>query len=254
MVDVFASDYDGTLFKDRIIRDADLDAIRAFRARGNKFGIVTGRAVNSVIVEMNKYAIPVDFIVAINGGVVLTHDFKEIFASTMNVDVVRDMMNDIESHHVRFYGVNDGYRLGRKYLMEPSSDFEPNVELEDVETFCNEQSVRAMYVFTEHHDEAKILAHHLNKTYGHANIVAYQNVFAVDVGVKGVSKATGIQHVVDHYGYTGSIYAMGDSYNDIPMLEAYHGFVMENGEEAVKAYGKKTFNTVGDALNYLNQK
>ena len=40
---VLATDFDGTLFRDRTITPADLNAIRRFRRAGNRFGIVTGR-------------------------------------------------------------------------------------------------------------------------------------------------------------------------------------------------------------------
>ena len=43
---VFASDYDGTLYKNREITQYDLDAIEAFRSKGNLFGIVTGRTIH----------------------------------------------------------------------------------------------------------------------------------------------------------------------------------------------------------------
>ena len=82
MIHIFASDYDGTLYKDHIIRESDLIAIQEFRKLGHKFGIVTGRCIDSIRHEIDKYKIPVDFLIGINGGVVLhsgkiaEYDFK----------------------------------------------------------------------------------------------------------------------------------------------------------------------------------
>ena len=69
---LFASDYDGTLFKNQEITAYDLEMIHAFRGAGNKFGIATGRTIDSITFELEKYKIPFDFIVGINGGVVLS--------------------------------------------------------------------------------------------------------------------------------------------------------------------------------------
>lgn len=248
MTHIFASDYDGTLFKDRMIREADLEAIKAFRAQGHKFGIVTGRSINSIVIEINKYAIPVDFIVGINGGAVLTHDYQEIFLSHMDNSVVEAMMRDVETFDVRFYGANDGYRLGRVFLSDASSEFEPNVEMTDIEELKRDRGIRAMYVVTKSHEVASALTEFINQKYESKGVVAFQNLCAVDIGAQGVTKATGIQCIREHYHYDGMVYTIGDSYNDLPMIEGFHGFAMAQGEDAIKAVSQGVYSTVGDAI------
>ena len=49
--------------------------------------------------------------------------------------------------------------------------------------------------------------------------VGYQNLNSVDVVAPGCSKGTGIAFVREHFG-AHSVAAMGDSFNDLPMLEA----------------------------------
>lgn len=254
MIQIFASDYDGTLFRNSTVSRDDLEAIRTFRALGNKFGIVTGRTIHSIQTEIEAYNIPVDFIVGINGGVVLTHDHQEIFISDLDQSVVDAMIEDFKAFEVSFYGVNDGYRLSRVVLDASAHSMVPNIPLTDLDVLKQERGVQALYVVTSSPRQALALTNHINQHYGRLNVEASQNVCAVDIGAHGISKATGLQKIIDYYDYKGPIYAMGDSYNDVPMLKAFQGFVISTGEALVKEMGVAHFPSVGDALYTLFNK
>ncbi len=51
---ILASDYDGTLRTGKCVSEENVEAIRAFRAHGNAFGIVTGRSVETIRQEIEK--------------------------------------------------------------------------------------------------------------------------------------------------------------------------------------------------------
>lgn len=254
MIQVFASDYDGTLFRNSEVSPKDLEAIKAFQALGHKFGIVTGRTIHSICAEIDKFGIPVDFIVGINGGVVLSHDYQELFISDLNQNVVDTMIADLEAFGVSFYGVNDGYRLSRVVMDASIQPVTPNIPLTDLSDLKNDRGVRALYVVTPSQDRALGLTNYINNKYCDFGVVAYQNVSAVDIGMRGISKATGLQKIIDHYHFDGPIYTMGDSYNDIPMIKAFCGFVVSEGEPSVKAMGIADFPSVGDAIYSLLDK
>lgn len=253
MIHLFASDYDGTLFKDHTIRESDLEAIRKFRALGHKFGIVTGRSINSIRTEIDKHDIPVDFVVGINGGVVLDHDYNELFASKMDNEVADDIVNLVHDFGVEFYGTNDGYRVSREMGDGVNTIFETNVEPTDPEEI-KKAGIAAMYIWSGSHESAQKLSATINDRFGRYGIHSYPNTSAVDVGVKDVSKSTGIEMIRNHYGYNGNVYAIGDSYNDVPMIRDFHGFLMDNGEMELEHLAKGGLsNTVGDALtNIMN--
>ncbi|MDE8329028.1 HAD-IIB family hydrolase [Erysipelothrix rhusiopathiae] len=254
MIQVFASDYDGTLFRNSKVSQKDLEAIKAFQRRGHKFGIVTGRTIHSICAEIDKYGIPVDFIVGINGGIVLSYDHKELFLSNLNQNVVDSLIVDIEAFGVLFYGVNDGYRLSRVVMDASIQPVTPNIPLTDLLDLKHDRGVQAMYVVTQSQDKALALTNDINEKYGDRGVVAYQNVSAVDIGMRGISKATGLQKIIDYYRFDGPIYTMGDSYNDIPMIKAFCGFVVSEGEPSVKAMGIADFPSVGDAIYSLLDK
>ncbi|MBK2403057.1 HAD family hydrolase [Erysipelothrix sp. strain 2 (EsS2-6-Brazil)] len=256
MIQIFASDYDGTLFRNSTVSHDDLEAIRTFRALGNKFGIVTGRTIHSIQAEIEAYNIPVDFIVGINGGVVLTHDHQEIFISDLDQSVVdasaHSMVPNIPLTNLDVLKKERGVQA--LYLDASAHSMVPNIPLTDLDVLKQERGVQALYVVTSSPRQALALTNHINQHYGALHVEANQNVCAVDIGAHGISKATGLQKIIDYYDYKGPIYTMGDSYNDVPMLKAFQGFVISTGEALVKEMGVAHYSSVGDALSTLFNK
>ncbi|MBQ7983262.1 MAG: HAD hydrolase family protein [Clostridia bacterium] len=70
---LIASDFDGTLYRNRIITDRDRSAIAEWQARGNLFGIVTGRGAG-IIETAAEHGITLDYAITENGAVVLDRD------------------------------------------------------------------------------------------------------------------------------------------------------------------------------------
>lgn len=44
---------------------------------------------------------------------------------------------------------------------------------------------------------------------------------------------------------------MGDSFNDVPMFEQYHGFTLPEARQEIKEQAEAVFETVGEALRYI---
>src|SRR5690554_6908908 len=82
---ILASDYDNTLhFKDGV-KEKDLEMIHKLRKNGGKFGLVSGRAISSLLNEAEKYKIPYDFIVGVNGGFVIDEHHQELVTSYIDI-------------------------------------------------------------------------------------------------------------------------------------------------------------------------
>ena len=75
---VAASDFDGTLFINQQISAENLSAIRNWRALGNKFGIVTGRAYIMLTPHLEEYNLEIDFAICENGAIIHDGDGKII--------------------------------------------------------------------------------------------------------------------------------------------------------------------------------
>ena len=71
---------------------------------------------------------------------------------------------------------------------------------------------------------------------------------ASEATAKGISKASAIEHIAKHYGYTlDNCVAFGDGRNDISMLEAAGiGIAMGNASEDLKAIADEICNDVAE--------
>lgn len=246
---VFASDYDGTLFKNREITDYDLKMIEEFRNKGNKFGIATGRTIDSISFELEKHDIPYDFIVGINGGVVLSDKREELFLSNFNKSVLPEIMETLREDQVLYYGVNDGYGLSRVHVKQKEVDYQFNIGLEDINLLI-QNGVKGLYVRHESPDHANNLAEKINKLYAKDGIASFPNNQSVDIGTKGVTKSSGITLILEHFNLNNDtkVFTVGDAENDAPMIKDFYGFAMDNGVDEIKETSKEIVSSVGDAL------
>ena len=76
---VAASDFDGTIYRNEKISDDDIAAVRAWRAAGNKFGIVTGRAFGMLEPLLKTLGLDVDFSICCNGAVIFDGNLQIVF-------------------------------------------------------------------------------------------------------------------------------------------------------------------------------
>ena len=70
---ILASDYDGTLDAGGI-DDRKREAIRRWRAQGNRFGIISGRNLDDLVFQAADNRLDCDFLIANNGAVTATAD------------------------------------------------------------------------------------------------------------------------------------------------------------------------------------
>ncbi len=82
-------------------------------------------------------------------------------------------------------------------------------------------------------------------------VVAYPNNFVVDIVPKGVSKATGIDFLIEYANIKEEdVYTIGDGHNDIPLIEfGVHGSVMSCADEDVKAHAQVEYDSVSDLIS-----
>ena len=66
---ILASDYDGTLNVQGVVSKENIEAIAAWRAAGNLFGVVSGRNLGSIKKFVDKDGVPYDYMVGCNGSV-----------------------------------------------------------------------------------------------------------------------------------------------------------------------------------------
>ena len=99
-------------------------------------------------------------------------------------------------------------------------------------------------------DSALEVASKINDLY-YEQVVAYPNNFVVDIVPKGISKATGIDFLIEYANIKEEdVYTIGDGHNDIPLIEfGVHGSVMSCADEDVKAHVQVEYDSVSDLIS-----
>lgn len=234
---IFASDYDGTIKIDGSISERNLTAIKNWTKRGNVFGLVTGRSVESALQEIKKYELPVSFLVCNNGGVIYDKEMNLLKLYEMDLAKAKQLIADIRSMRCNSFVLNNGFYRAKEIVDSAEEDYKYGTYSSDysVERILDEGRIGQIVISVNDNEYGKEQAACINEKYvGYMN--AFPNVNCIDIVPDNVDKAQGLRFVQDYFGYAKEdIYCMGDSYNDLPMLLTFHSATLTHTFEDVKA-------------------
>lgn len=250
---LLASDYDGTLKFGGKVMPEDRAAIDRWRKAGNLFVIVTGRSKESITKDLTETDIPVDYYVTNNGGMVFDSNDNTLLSTTLDTITAIDLMYAAHEHpDVVSYVVNDGVNRHKV-------DVHPNLEdhrypalkpdWSEEEVMDSGRFAQIVYSCTTP-EVALELASQINHFFSDS-VVAYANNFVVDIVPKGVSKLTGLEFVIAYTDVDDQdVYAIGDSFNDIPMLEGVDNSACVAASPAeVQDAANQVVGSVGDLID-----
>ena len=244
---ILGSDYDGTL-RYGGIDDKKREAISLWRKKGNKFGIVSGRGHHFLSEEPKKCEIECDFLVAYNGGMVLTPE-NEILFSVKCFDVEPiSFVETLFSYGCDFVHMNNkDYFKIRKYEkdLEKGDSTLGDYLLKDAPPipFFYQVSVQL-----KDNEDAKRVVKLIEKDYGD-KLTPLQNGICIDIVPKGVNKAFGLMKVAEIYGAAhDDIIAVGDDVNDYAMIKEYRSYAMANGVDLIKSTATFITESVTDLI------
>lgn len=254
---LLATDYDGTLkFGDSVAQE-DLDALRSWKKEGNLFAIVTGRSLESILLQTKEFDLPVDYFVTNNGGMVFDSRGNELMSTQLDTLTAVDLMFAAhEMPGVVSYMVNDGINRHKVVIQPGQEDHRyAHIAQDWTEERIMDSGTFAQIVFSCTTPEIALeLCESINHFFGES-VTAYANNFVVDVVPHGVSKATGLTFVT---AYTevddDDVYAIGDSYNDLPMLEeVYNSAAMEVAPAIVQENVREVYPSVAAFIDAIEK-
>lgn len=250
---LLASDYDGTLYQNETVSEYDLNQIKRFRALGHRFGIATGRHLNSIGKEIEKFNIEVDFTIGNNGSAVLNHANEELYLADIERTLVLDVFNYVTTkldEKFHFFAINNGYVYGQKDLANGENSFKSSDSV-SIETVLNGNKVCALFgQLVDDCDGVKI-ADEINEAFN-GQVLACPNGSFVDVVLPYDNKAKAIERVMETLDTSvKKVFTIGDSYNDVHMIEQFHGFGIATGEQTVIDISKNVVNSVGEAIEFI---
>ncbi|WP_127849318.1 Cof-type HAD-IIB family hydrolase [Lacticaseibacillus hulanensis] len=222
-------DLDGTLLRDdKSVAKTTVDALDKLRQNNVLPVIATGRNVFEVQYVLDQTGI--NTIVSANGSYVASRG-QEIYAATIPEDLIK-AVNRFANEHANPVGWynNQGFAISKKsqdtvdnyHLLNLNAQVDPN--------FYKQNEVNFMFVFNRHHEQA-----YAKKFAGQLSFVR-NNIRGLDTMLAGVSKKTGIEHLLRALNLTNApSYAFGDQLNDLQMFSLVdHPIAMGNGVAVAK--------------------
>lgn len=239
---VLASDFDGTLMFDGKFREEDLKKIKEFQNQGNLFGLCSGRPFQGMK-ELCDGKISLDYYILCSGALVLDRHYQVIYKSTVTKDLMHRFFKCYGDQYIIYIQAN--YKI---YTFEKEDMHGMVMEhissLDEVEGDIYGFS---MCAFNE--ENAKKISKQIEMLF--PELTAHQNKEFIDVTLKGCSKGSGITIIKKTFS-TPFIAGIGDSYNDIPMLETVdQAFTFHTSPESVQEVADYTVDSVKEAIDIL---
>lgn len=244
---IFGSDFDNTLLVDDKISIEDKTAIEDFRLKGNYFGIITGRTIGSIMMELTVHDIECDFIVGGNGAFLAGGKGNCFFSKYINKDDVYKIMEYLDRVQPNSYILHDGYNIARKVYSE---DFKigQSQKTHSLEEIL-ENDVGGFFINVGSIEKATEMVNKMIKLF--PKVAIHQNLSYVDITALGVNKANGIRILLD-YLKTDEIWVIGDAENDLSMISSYNSFVVSWADEKVKKEADAIVNSVSEAIKVVD--
>lgn len=251
MKKVFASDFDGTLF----FRDAQegqklplksVEKIKEYQANGHLFGICTGRSIAGLVPAITGILKP-DFYITSSGANILNGDLQEIQKQGMSKEIADSLVKEFRPHGYRIILQIEGAICSFSKLDFMKTYYLISSIEEAPKGLIHQLSVRA-----ENFEEAASFVANVNERIGN-KVQAFQNVMDVDIVPKGCSKGIGVNIIREYfqkqYGEV-KLYGIGDSVNDLPLVEAADvSYSFPYAPEVVQQKVDNVVETVVEALN-----
>lgn len=246
-------DIDGTLVTDRKkIPASAKQAIQDLKKNGIMPVIATGRApfrIDEILKDLD-----IQTHITLNGQYVV-HEGKTIFQNPLSEDSVKRLAvaAEVNKQRIAFCGSDEilgtsMVTFGQKGLLKKMIQRVPIAPPKKVMQLITRYvgSSKKMKPILPHYYENRIIYQciiHTTEEYDDYYQEAFPdchftrwNPYSVDVISKGMSKAVGIQKLIDHMGIgINETVAFGDGLNDIEMLQAVDmGIAMESGRRELK--------------------
>lgn len=222
---VIASDFDNTLYtKDEETFKNNIESVRNFISRGNKFLIITGRSYSNISKVIKEYDIPYSFLVCQDGANIFDKDG-----------------NCIKSHDLDI----EKKLLIRKCLLENKIEYSYESAFNDNDTIDNSQKI----TITLHEgNDSSIIVNDIKSI---TDVYAYTSSKHINIIDSYVNKSMALKYLINNNLINNNVTVLGDDINDYEMMKEFHGMVMKKHDPILDELKKEEINSVGEYLNTL---
>lgn len=260
MIKIILSDIDGTFLKtDKTVAALHAEAIKAVTAKGLKFAFVSARMPEAIYPITDALGMPHTPVISYSGGLVLTENEEILFDKKISAEDAQNVLAEINR---TWQDISVSYYTGRRWVTEKMDsriqreidNTGASVEIGSFDALLKENLLPNKIFIRCAPPTCEEMERELGKKFPALNVVR-SAPYLLEIIDKSVSKATGIEVLLKHYGFTlDEAIAFGDNYNDIEMLQLIpQSVAMENAPDAVKklAAAVTDSNEVGGIYTYL---
>lgn len=246
-------DFDGTLFRRGMEGDFErnLEAIKRFRAAGNKFILTTGRGFANVTRQFPEYKDYFDYLICDNGAQCFDENGIH-FEYAISEKDTQDIIEFVKQQRGGEMPYCIFYRDGGEYVDAVGAQTKIRLWFT-----TDEEMLRIYNALTEKFSESGIrffTGHGLALSLiGFVRDDKYKCL--LDVVSADAGKDTALQRIVDELPGESAV-AVGDGNNDLPMLHKYDGYIMKNAlpEYQVDFDDEHRIDSVAELIDRLLEK
>lgn len=250
---ILASDYDGTLRKNGVVDPHDLESIATFRKAGHLFGIVTGRAYNMLINELNHYGITVDFLICNNGSVIYDASGKAIYQVSIDYQLALDLIAWLEKEEAVVFGVtgDKSYysQVNPGFIRMPNSNEIIQTIVSTKDEVLKSKIITAFFTHKNNLDLTIDLGKRIEEAFGPV-FGLHQNRGTIDISPLGISKSSAISALQKIYPQA-HISVIGDDLNDVEMVRDFDGYGIIGGHEELTKVAKHLVHSIAECIETL---
>ncbi len=256
---LFVSDFDGTLVRsDGTLSKKNIEAIGRYREAGGIFAVCTGRMLPSILPRARELGLTEGLLVAFQGATVCDLATEKLlldkgFGREDALRVLR--LLEARDLHIHMYTVYDLYCNRRDRWLaqyETICGVKANVVTDEPLSAVAEREdlriVKTLAVVAP--SESAALCAQLQEALGERFFVTTSAPTLVEIMPADQTKGEAVKFLSRYYGIAREeIAAIGDQWNDLPMIQAAGGkFTVKNGVAELKKYAKEVASNDEDGV------
>ena len=208
---LLASDFDGTLLRQKQVSDEDRAAIAAWQKAGHIFCLCSGRAPSAAIEEMQKWDLHPDLLITGNGSSAVDMNGRAHCRHPFPTEQIAPLLDWAFRHECTGFHLHGA--KGELLIWSSVQPERTNITREEAEKSTDLTQLGV--VFKGRPEVAASFADWVNTTT--ENVTAHVNGAYIDCTVRGVDKATGVAEAAKQFGVAlENCYTVGDNKNDNP--------------------------------------
>ena len=242
------TDYDGTLrdLKSGIVPKSNVEAIQQWRKAGNKFGIATGRNINMLDFELKNYDITLDFVICVNGAVVLDKERNILHSVRIPSSIVKEFIRLplVTNTDYQIIAFCEREIFAIRPYSELPIELVPKIPLDEL---VKRDDIVQFGIKFKTAEESLKMKDDLPKMF--PTLCGNPNRNYLDINMSGVSKKYGISQLLNIMNWQDCpLFVIGDDSNDLPMTKEYKGYTVKTAAPFMHEAAAKVYDSVGDML------